>query len=79
MLNVLFVNPVVHEQGEVDSDLRCGQTNTGGKFHGGKHVLNQLFEVFVDVFDTRAGAVKHGVSRDDNVPNTHRPSLMSVA
>jgi TFIIF-interacting CTD phosphatase-like protein len=39
----------------------------------------QLFEVVVDVFDRGARTVKHGVSRDDDVPNTHRPSLMSVA
>jgi hypothetical protein len=79
MLHIIFVDPVVDEQCEIDSNLRCGQTDTGCEFHRGKHVVNQLFEVVINVLDLGARAVQHGISRDDDVPYTHRSSLMSVA
>lgn len=79
VLNIVVVNPVIHEQGEVDSDLRCRQPDTRSEFHGGKHVLNQIFHAVINVLYPSARTVKNRISGDDDVPNTHSNSLMSVA
>jgi hypothetical protein len=79
MLSVIVINPVVNEQRKILTDLRCGETYTGGKFHRREHVIDQFSDVIVNMQHRHGGTVQNGVSRDDNFPNSHALSLMSVA
>jgi hypothetical protein len=79
VLSAIVIDPVVDKQGVIFADLRSCKPDAWRDLHRGKHILDELLDVVIDSRNRGAGTVQNGISRDDDIPNSHCSSLISVA